>query len=153
MRILYTRPDGGLSVVNAAPKEHLERVLGALTEEAYKAHVWERSVPKDAISAVEIDDAYQLPDREFRNAWKQDGKQVVHDLEKARSLQLDKIRLAREPKLIELDKEFMKALEKGESTVDIASKKQALRDITEPLKKAILTSIDDVRKAFPDVLK
>ena len=153
MRILYTRVDGGLSVVNAAPKEHLERVLGVLTDEAYKAHVWERSVPKDAANAVEIDDAYQLPDREFRNAWKQDAKTVVHDLEKARKLQLDKIRLAREPKLVELDKEFMLALEKGESTTAIVAKKQRLRDITKPLKDAVLASIEDVRRAFPDELK
>lgn len=153
MRILYTRPDGGVSVVNGAPKADLERVLGPLTIEAYKAHVWERSVPINALNAVEIDDSYQLPDREFRNAWKQDGKTVTHDLEKARNLQLDKIRTAREPKLLELDKEFMLALENGQSTAEIIAKKQVLRDITEPLKKAVLSSIEDVKAAFLDTLK
>lgn len=154
MRILYTRPaDGGLSVVNAATKEMIEKVLGPLTEEEYKAHVWERSIPKDAINAMEIPDDYKLPDREFRNAWKQNGKEVTHDLEKAREIQLEKIRRAREPKFAELDKEFMLGLENGAPSEEIVAKKKILRDITEPLKKAVLTSIDDVKNAFPDMLK
>lgn len=153
MRILYTRADGGLSVVNAAPKEMIEKVLGALTEDAYKAHVWERSIPADAINAMEIPDDYPLPDREFRNAWKQNGKEVTHDLEKAREIQLEKIRRAREPKFAELDKEFMIALESGVASEEIVARKKALRDITEPLKKAVLTSIEDVKRAFPDELK
>ncbi len=154
MRILYTRPsDGGLSVVHAAHKSDIEKVLGPLTEEQFKAHVWEKSIPKDALTAVEIDDSYQLPDREFRNAWMQDGKEVTFDLEKARAIQLDRIRQVREPRLIDLDKEFMIGLEKGAPSEEIVARKQALRDITEPLKKAVLTSIDDVKKAFPDELK
>lgn len=153
MRILFTRPDGGLSAVNSASKTDLERILGPLTDEEFKAHVWKRSIPEDALNAVEVPDDYQLPDREFRNAWKQDGVQVVHDLEKARAIQLDKIRKAREPKLVELDKEFMIALATGVASEEIVARKKMLRDITEPLKKAVLTSIEDVKKAFPDELK
>ena len=50
------------------------------------------------------------------------------DMAKAREIHKDKIRLARAPKLAELDVEFQKALEAGSSTTDIVSKKQALRD-------------------------
>lgn len=147
MRILYTRQDGGLSVVNAAPNDGRFK-----TVDEWKAHVWSRGVPKDAINAVEIPNDYVLPSREFRDAWKQSGDQVVHDLEIARAIQLDRIRKAREPRLLDLDKEFMLALEKGVSTVEIIAKKQVLRDITEPLKNMELHTIEDVKNTFPAIL-
>lgn len=50
------------------------------------------------------------------------------DMAKAREIHKNNIRLAREPKLAELDVEFQKALETGASTTDIVAKKQALRD-------------------------
>ena len=50
------------------------------------------------------------------------------DMAKAKEMHKQRIRWAREPKLIELDADFNKALEKGSDTTAIASKKQALRD-------------------------
>ena len=47
---------------------------------------------------------------------------------KAREIHKTNIRVARTPKLQELDIEFQKALETGASTTDIVAKKQALRD-------------------------
>ena len=50
------------------------------------------------------------------------------DMAKAREIHKNNIRIARRPKLAELDVEFQKALETGASTTDIVTKKQALRD-------------------------
>ena len=50
------------------------------------------------------------------------------DMAKAREIHKTNIRIARTPKLQELDIEFQKALETGASTADIVAKKQALRD-------------------------
>ena len=50
------------------------------------------------------------------------------DMAKAREIHKTNIRIAREPKLAELDVEFQKALETGASTTDIVAKKNALRD-------------------------
>tara|TARA_R100000231_G_scaffold134367_1_gene107869 strand:+ start:386 stop:646 length:261 start_codon:yes stop_codon:yes gene_type:complete len=50
------------------------------------------------------------------------------DMAKAREIHKNNIRIAREPKLAELDIEFQKAQETGSSTTDIVAKKQALRD-------------------------
>lgn len=152
VRYVFTRVDGGVTVIHGMPKSDIEKMLGTLTDEAYENHVYERSIPKDAknVAKITID---ELPDREFRDAWVHDGKFFDHDLDKAREIQLEKIRKAREPKLVELDKEFMIALETGAPSEEIVAKKKILRDITEPLKNAVLTSIDDVRKAFPDALK
>ena len=53
---------------------------------------------------------------------------IKTDMVKAKEIHKARIRLAREPKLAELDIEFQKALETGASTTDIVAKKQALRD-------------------------
>ena len=50
------------------------------------------------------------------------------DMAKAKEMHKQRIRWAREPKLIELDADFNKALEKGSDTNEIEYKKQALRD-------------------------
>ena len=50
------------------------------------------------------------------------------DMAKAKEIHKTYIRIAREPKLAELDIEFQKALETSSSTTDIVAKKQALRD-------------------------
>lgn len=67
--IIYKNTDNQLSIVHPAPKENLELILGKLTDEEYEKHVWDKSVPADAINAKYID-ANELPqDRTFRNAW------------------------------------------------------------------------------------
>ena len=68
------------------------------------------------------------------------------DMTKAKEIQKDKIREAREPKLAALDIEFQKALETGASTTDIVAKKQALRDA--PADSGITSAADtDALKA------
>ena len=62
------------------------------------------------------------------------------DMAKAKEIHKANIRIAREPKLAELDIEFQRALETGASTTDIAAKKQALRDA--PADSAIASASD-----------
>ena len=68
------------------------------------------------------------------------------NMSRARELHKDKIRIARKPKLEELDIEFNKALETSADTTSIVSKKQALRDA--PADSAIESASDtDALKA------
>ena len=53
---------------------------------------------------------------------------ITTDMAKAREVHKNNIRLARTPKLAELDVEFQKALETSSSPPEIVAKKQALRD-------------------------
>lgn len=152
-KLMYTRPDGGVSIVYPVTKEQIEKQLGALTDEQYEAHVRERSIPIDAVNVTEVDDADIPSDREFRDAWKQLDAKIDFDLEKAKAIQLNRVRAAREPKLVELDKQFMFAIERGEDTKEIVAQKQKLRDITEPLKALAPSSIDDIKNGFPGELK
>jgi len=64
------------------------------------------------------------------------------DMTKAKEIHRQKIRDARAPKLAELDVKFQRALETGESTADIVSKKQLLRDA--PADSGIDAATDDV---------
>ncbi len=66
---------------------------------------------------------------------------IKTDMVKAKEIHKARIRLAREPKLAELDVEFQKALETGASTTDIVAKKQALRDA--PADSAIDAATDE----------
>lgn len=74
---------------------------------------------------------YTLPaEKTFRSAWEvNNGSNVINiNIEKAKDVWRNKIRKARIKALEALDKEFMIALERGESIVEITTKKQALRD-------------------------
>ena len=66
---------------------------------------------------------------------------IKTDMAKAKEIHKEKIRIARKPKLAELDIEFQKALETGADTSAIVAKKQALRDA--PAAAGISTAASD----------
>jgi len=110
-KIIYTNSDGTVSVIH--PTGNVNDAV--------------KDVPS-GLSYEIVEDSAIPTDRSFRNAWKQNSKTIETDIAKAREIHKTNIRNAREPKLIELDIEFQKALETSSSTTDIVSKKQALRD-------------------------
>ena len=74
---------------------------------------------------------YEAPaERTFREGWEAnaDTGVISVNMEKAKDIWRDKIRLAREPELAKLDTAFMKAQETGADTTAIVAQKQALRD-------------------------
>lgn len=77
---------------------------------------------------------------------------IIVNLDKAKAIWKDKWREARKPILASLDIEFMKAVETGDSSkqADIASKKQALRDVTQIEISA--TSPEEIKAVWPSVL-
>ena len=146
MKIMYTRPeDGGVSIVIAASKEDIEKVLGPLTQEEYEAHVIERSIPANATRVKRIEDSGIPADREFRNAWVDvtAAAKIDIDLVKAKDIKLTELRAARDAELAKLDKDFMIALERGEDLEAIKARKQELRDATEPLKNLEVSGINN----------
>ena len=128
-RIIYTRSDGGVSVVIPVislndPKE--------FTEDDALARATSR-LPIDAINP-QVVEANQIPaDRSFRNAWNHDGVSISVDLPKAREITKERLRMERAPKLVALDVEFMWAIEQSDAAAQntIAAQKQTLRDITQ----------------------
>lgn len=133
---MYTRPNGEISIVIAVPKESIEEVLGPLTDQEYRDHVLERSIPADAINVQEISDDIIPPSREFRNAWRHVAGKIEEDLEASKLIKLKQIREERDARLKLLDISAIQALEVGDSVAlkDVDAKKQVLRNITIPLK-------------------
>jgi hypothetical protein len=100
-RIVYTRADGGLTVVCPAPRfmAHFETEGEALTA------VIEKSVRPGA-SDIRICEEADLPqDRAFRGAWERSGAGAAVGMVKARAIQKARIRAARDAKLEKMDTE------------------------------------------------
>lgn len=133
---LIKRSDGGVSIVIEGDKPDITRTILE----------WEKLAKPEYLPIVEIREinASDIPgSREFRNAWTDVTSETRIDIncDKAKQIQLEKLRSERNKKLEELDKQFMLVLEKDEgaqTTIDekqrIIDEKQRLRDITNPLK-------------------
>lgn len=56
---------------------------------------------------------------------------IVVNRAKAEEMTRARLRVEREPRLAELDVQFMRALEAGEDTTTITAQKQSLREVTD----------------------
>ena len=68
------------------------------------------------------------------------------NIDKAKNIWKDKIRVARKPKLEELDVEFVRAQETGADTSAIVAKKKELRDF--PAKVDSATTTDELKAVW-----
>ena len=136
-RIVYSRQDGGVSIVH--PVINTVGEADGFTEAEAEKRAWD-ALPADAIDPRWVEEGEILADRSFRNAWKAD---LTVDLPKAREITKDRLRVERAPLLSDLDVQFMRALEAGGDTTAIAAEKQRLRDVT-ALADATAT-LDDLR--------
>lgn len=103
------------------------------------------------IGATEYDAAdYSVPaERTFRDAWEASGDAISVNMDTAKDLWRDKVRRARKPLLEALDADFMRALETGASTTQIATDKQALRDAPAHADIASATTPDELKAVQP----
>jgi len=70
---------------------------------------------------------------------------IKTDMAKAREIHKTKIRIARAPKLAELDIEFQKAQETSADTSSIVAKKQTLRDAPAAAGISTAATTDDLK--------
>lgn len=126
-KIIFTRPDGGLSVVTPV------RCTGDedLSDEEVEQRAWDK-LPTDAINPQWVEASAIPADRSFRNAWKDGGGKVDHDMAKCREITRNALREKRAPLMAALDVKYMRADEAGNvaEKARITTEKQRLRDIT-----------------------
>ena len=140
-RIVYTRPDGGVSVVYPAP-EYVARF--ATEAEALEA-IQAKGVPTNAMN-VHICDEFVIPaSRRFRNCWRQVGGATPPSvsISLARAQRMSEIRSERDKRLILSDAQMARAQDIG-APAEIAALKtyrQSLRDLPQTIN---LNSIQDV---------
>lgn len=150
-KIIYTRPDGGLSVV--IPIINTHPVREDITEEEAEQRAWGK-LPAEAINPRFVTDAEIPTDRTFRNAWADSGQSVYTDMAKARVIHKNRLRAMREPKLLALDIQYMRADEAGNLALknEIAKKKQALRDVTADPRIESAQTPEEIKNVIPPVL-
>jgi hypothetical protein len=97
---------------------------------------------RSATNVQPIEDETFLEDRTFREAWKLVGSELTVDMPRAREIHRQHMRVARQPKLAQLDVDYFKTLEASVTTglapetpeytslENIAAQKQKLRDVT-----------------------
>lgn len=151
-RIIYTKPDGSTSIVT--PVINTMGEIEGFTEEDAIKRAWDR-LPEDAINPF-ITEAEKVPtDRTFRNAWTVSGNTITHDMGKSREIHRNKMREARKPKMESLDIEYQRADETGniQLKLEIAAKKQALRDVTSDPRIEIVSTPEELKAVWPDIIK
>lgn len=157
-KIIYTRPDGGLSVVHPVINTHtvVNGEVVPLPENISEEQALARALKKLPASArnPQVVDESAIPaDRTFRDAWTAGSGAVLHDMDKCRAIHRDYLRKLRKPQLEALDIALMHALETGASIFEITTKKQALRDVTaDPAIDAAKTP-EELKAVLPAVLK
>jgi len=80
---------------------------------------------------------------------------ITVDMTKAREIKRDQLRAERKPLLEQLDVEFMRAQEAGDTQKQalIANKKQSLRDVTADPAIDAATTPDELKAVRPDILE
>lgn len=183
--IAYTRPGGGLSVIHPQeggrlakllvkdgqahtidppqpvdtvfgewPAEGVDYIEWAETEDQFVARVGLKDLPPDTPDAKVLDQS-DLPDRTFRNAWKDYGDSIGIDMAAAREIHKEKLRQLRAPKLAALDIEYQRADENGDAVkkADIAAQKRALRDVTRLPEIDAAQTPEELKAVMPESLK
>lgn len=169
-RIIYTRPDGGVSVVipcKGYNEQHLtddevfQRAWDMLHRSNEVVQSWEPD-PEESLlptgiainpQIVTID---QIPsDRAFRDAWEHEGDKIAVNMDKARDIHMDNIRTVRNKALADLDVETIKAVGKSDSKAldDVEAKKQALRDIPQTFDLSAARTPEELKNLWPTELE
>ena len=134
MLITYPQPNGQVAVV--IPCGDVNDAIKDVPE----------GVEYKIVESVDIDNDYF-------NAYEFDAELGAKvNIEKAKAIHLDKFRSARTPLLAALDISFMRAVEAGDADLqkEIASKKQALRDVTSI---ELPNTLEGIKATWPEVLK
>ena len=76
----------------------------------------------------------------------------MFNLEKAKDVWKDKIRLKRGPALLDLDVQYMRALESGNDTENIVKAKLELRDLQQNPDIESANSIEDLKNVWHNLL-
>ena len=124
------------------------------------AHQWKRD-PVDAVIVENLNASFQdrpyvswrklsegdIPqDRTFRNAWVDDGKAIVHDMDKAKQLKREHLRHERAGVFPVLDAQWSRAFGQGKAdeAAAVERRRQVLRDLPADPRIEAATTVDDL---------
>lgn len=145
-RLVFTKPDGSISIIYPSLKARREDE----SEDDFLARVWARNVevgkqatrdggsheegtyPTDSDIPAVIEQEVIPTDYAFRDAWRLNGAAVDCDMTAAKEIQRDRLRRERAPLLAALDIEVTRALVSGDQAkvAEVEAERQRLRDVT-----------------------
>lgn len=145
--IVYEHPEGGVVEVFPAPLA----MRPGEPEDAFIERIRAKDVPASQASKVVA--RQELPDHDFRAAWRYAGGDLTVDLDHAKEIQKDRWRAARGPLLDALDVQSIRATEAGDQKAlgDVVLAKQALRDVTDTDLSGITNTVD-LKAVWPAAL-
>jgi hypothetical protein len=159
-KIIYTRPDGVVCVVNPVINSHslvngkVVAVRESISEDQALARAIAR-LPNYAKASHRVVDESSIPqDRTYRNGWKAIDGRVEHDMAKCREIHRQRLREMRAPLLASLDVAYMRADESGDQVAkeEIKAKKQALRDVTDDPRINQVSTVEELKTLIPAIL-
>jgi hypothetical protein len=148
--IIYTRPDGRVSIVYLAWQ--VKRTDESEVE--FIARVQSRAVPADATSVEVVEDSQIPTDRTFRNAWRAGAGRIECDIAVAKNIARDMLRDERRERFKVLDGLWMRAMGRGEALIaaEIEAKRETLRNWPTDPRIADCATADDL-KALTQTMK
>ena len=112
----------------------------------------EKDVPTENFKIIDKQDLDSL-DEQFRNAWVCDTDlNPTICIQKAKEVWREKIRQKRGPVLLDLDVQYMRALESNNDTSEIVESKQELRDLPQNPDIESANSIEDLKNVWHNLL-
>jgi hypothetical protein len=150
--VAFTREDGGLSLL--FPNYEGMRTE---TEEDFIDRIIAKDIPANAVNhqiLSEADYIEFLEDKTFYKAWFLQNGAIEINLVKAKEIKINDLRIIRDEKLKELDVQYMRADESGDSALKatIADQKQELRDMPQVAEQIEFQSIDELKAYLPNCL-
>ena len=126
--IIFTNQNGGVSVCYPTGEMSIQQVLVEHCPEG----------------AIIVDETILPEDDIFFDAWELNNGVVSENLNKAKDIKKEQLRLKRTPLLQAQDVAFQRALESGADTSAIVAEKQRLRDITQLADQA--TTVEQLKQ-------
>lgn len=150
-KIVYQRPDGGVSIVTPAISSDDPPDF---TEVQAEERAMTTAVPVDAMNPRFINDENIPADRTFRDAWRDTGTMVDVDMSRARMIHMNRIRVARDNELKKLDVEWIARAARDDTTgaAKTETKRQALREIPQTLDLSIAPDPVTLKVLWPTAI-
>ena len=144
-KVIYTRPDGEVSVVNPALGVDIDTVLA-------------RSIPGDAVNVTVVDETSIPTDREFRNAWRQSAGVINIPVTQARKVARRRITALVSKEIALLDDIRTKAQIENDTTLigQVDARKATIQSTVIPAIRdgianaATIASLKTVRRTYID---
>lgn len=149
-KIIFTDDDNKVIQLHPSP----EYISQFDSEDQAITAIIAKDIPADKQSSAIIIDKSKVPNRKFRDAWKQESSSVVEDMTKAKAIHMDRIRVYRNTELDKEDINYQRAIEADDNDTKaaVATKKQALRNIPQTFDLSGASNGEELDALWPSEL-